>query len=582
MRKTTHIVFIFLLLLSSSVSYAQKNKGGKKDEPQKDNKVLSAKEVEVISYYYQASTQRILGNDKEAVQLYLECIARDPGNSGAYYQIAAIYNDLKQYTIGVDYAKKAAALDPGNKWYQQEYADLLIQNGKLKEALKVYDQLLKLVPEDQDYLLEKADILIYLKKYKPAIEIFDKLEKKMGMMPEISLQKQKLYLGQGNFDAAEKEMEKLVAAFPNDPEIYGMFAEFYINIRKKEKALIMFQKVLELDPQNPIIHLALANYYQENNDDVKSYEYIKMAFENPAVSIDNKIKILLSYYDLSARSPERKKEADELIQILIRVNPTEAKTWSVYGDYLVRDNKKEEAIEAFEKVIEYDNGRYAVWQELIKLYSDRGEFAKADTQSAKAIELFPSIPLFYYYHGLANYKIKNFAKAEESLITGKDLVINDPALKTSFLALLAETYAEQKKYEEADYTFESALLLQPNNADVLAAYAYYQAMVKNNTDKATEFATKGEKADTRNYKVWDVIAYLHTKNNNYKDALSAIENSIKLGGEKDARVLEHYGDILFLNGDVAKAVEEWKKAKNTFGISSSKLDEKIQQQKIVN
>lgn len=573
-----HIGTLVLILGLNACAVAQKHHNNQNPE---ETKVLTSKEVEVINYYYDATTQKLLGNNQEALSLFLLCIAKDPKNSGAYYEAASLYNELKQPTVGVVYAKQAAELDPKNTWYLREYADLLIQTGKIKQASKVYDQLLKLEPNDQDLQLEKADILIYLKQYKPAIDIYDKLEKKLGIVPEIILQKQKLYLAQGKYDAAEKEMENLITKYPNDPEYYGMFAEFYLTINKREKALKMFEKVLELDPLNPIIHLALANYYQEIGDNTKSYEYLKLAFENPEVEIDNKVKIMLSYYELSATRPERKKEADELMEILLRVHPQEPKIWSVKGDFLVRDGKIDEAIYAFEKVLEFQNDKYPVWNQLLIMYNEKADYDKLETQSAKALELFPSLPIFYYYNGLANYINGNNDKALESYVTGKDLVVGDPDLKVLFLIGIADVYAEQKKLTDAESYYESAMTVQPNNVNVIASYAYYLCNTKKDMAKASDMASNAQKIEPNNYKVWDVLAWIHFKSTNTTEALNAIKTSLQNGGDKDARVLEHYGDILFKSGETTEALEQWNKAKKANGKYSNMLDTKIQQQKLV-
>ena len=56
----------------------------------------------------------------------------------------------------------------------------------------------------------------------------------------------------------------------------------------------------------------------------------------------------------------------------------------------------------------------------------------------------------------------------------------------------------------------------------------------------------------------------------------AVENNIN----KSGTIVEHYGDVLYQLGDVAKAVEQWKKAK-TIGGTSHNLDQKISQQKLI-
>jgi tetratricopeptide (TPR) repeat protein len=580
MSKKKIIIQLFLTL---QIMAGGLNVSAQKNDPKNspDPKVLTAKEVEVIDYYYRATTQRLLGNDNDALTLYLYCISKDPKNSGAHYQVSCLYNDLKQPSKGVDFAKEAIKLEPKNKWYLIEYADLLLQTGKIKQASKIYDQVLKIEPNNQEYQLQKADILIYLKQYSKAIDIYDKLEKKLGIVAEISLQKQKLYLAQGNYSAAEREMQILIEKYPDDPEYYGMFAEFYLSINKKEKAMQMFQKVLELDPLNPIIHLALANYYQENGQPEKAFEYIKLAFHNPEVAIDNKVKIMLSYYDLSATNATRKAEAEELLEILVEVHPEEAKAWSIKGDFLIRDNKTEEAIIAFEKVIGYQNDKYVVWERLLNLYYNKGDNAKMESQSAKAIELFPNMPVFYYFNGMANYMIGNYDAALESYTTGKDLVINAPKTKTDFYARIAEVHAAKKNFAEARANYETAMGMKVENLYLLNSYAYFLLTSENNLPKAKEINEQAQKIEKNDYTLLDVQAWIAYKSGNTEEAMNLIQISLKNGGENDARVIEHYGDLLFKQGKTTEALEQWNKAKLTKGKHSDLLNIKIQQQKLV-
>lgn len=574
--KVSSYTYLLLFACCSLLSLAAQTNGN-------ENKVLTQKEVEVISTYYDATTQKLLGNDKEAAALYLLCINKDPKNAGAHFELAVILNRQKQPTQAVSYAKTAAELDPKNKWFLLEYADLLVQTGKVKQASKVYDQLLKLYPNEQDYLLQKADILIFLKQYKSAISIYDKLEKKLGVVPEISIQKQKLYLAQGKYDAAEKEMERLINAFPNEPKYYGMFAEFYMNINQKEKALKMFEKVLELDPENPIIHLALANYYQEINESAKAFEYIKLAFKNIEVGIDNKIKIMLSYYDLSANNQQRKTEAYELLEILLLVHFEDGKSWSIHGDFLLRDGKFLEAIASFEKVIELSLDKYQVWDQLLKLYAEQGIYDKLEINGAKAVELFPNMPLFYYFNGLGLYQNGKNEQALEVFQSGKTLAVGDVALKIAFIVGMADVYADMGKESDAKKNYESALELQGNNFQALISYVHFLASNKNLFDykKCSELLDRAKRITTDDFELYHAEAMVEFKSGNYTRALELITKSIDFGGSRFAIIVEHYGDILFQSGKTDEAIENWEKAKKAKGKHSRLLDQKLLQKKYI-
>ena len=59
----------------------------------------------------------------------------------------------------------------------------------------------------------------------------------------------------------------------------------------------------------------------------------------------------------------------------------------------------------------------------------------------------------------------------------------------------------------------------------------------------------------------DTYAWVFFKQKNYSMALLYIKSAVDNDGDKpSADLLDHYGDILFMNGETEAAVEQWKKA----------------------
>ena len=58
----------------------------------------------------------------------------------------------------------------------------------------------------------------------------------------------------------------------------------------------------------------------------------------------------------------------------------------------------------------------------------------------------------------------------------------------------------------------------------------------------------------------DTYAWVFFKKGDYKLALIYIEHALSNDKGSNAEVLEHYGDILFMNGEPERAVEQWQKA----------------------
>jgi tetratricopeptide (TPR) repeat protein len=77
----------------------------------------------------------------------------------------------------------------------------------------------------------------------------------------------------------------------------------------------------------------------------------------------------------------------------------------------------------------------------------------------------------------------------------------------------------------------------------------------------------------------DTYAWALYQGGKYNEAKIQIDKAIENGGDKNAVILEHCGDILYKTGETEKALEYWQKAKNT-GKGSVFLEKKINDKKL--
>ncbi|MEG1545476.1 MAG: hypothetical protein RR382_13305, partial [Tannerellaceae bacterium] len=75
----------------------------------------------------------------------------------------------------------------------------------------------------------------------------------------------------------------------------------------------------------------------------------------------------------------------------------------------------------------------------------------------------------------------------------------------------------------------------------------------------------------------DTYAWIFFMQANYTLAKIYIESALEKDTTKSFELIDHYGDILFMNGDKDKALEQWKKAKE-MGKKSDVLERKIAEQ----
>jgi tetratricopeptide (TPR) repeat protein len=582
---TTLTHTLLALLVTGAVFTGCKTKnpviaGGGEPKDNSKDKLTEKQRLDSDFLFYNATKESMLGNYDEAARLYNQCIQINPYNAAAYYELARIAFEGKDYDNAILLGRAAISLDKKNVWYKLLYAQALQGKGKFDEAVKVYELIVKDNPNSLEYTFELADGYLKANRPEDAIKTLDKIENMMGLSPDISQEKMRLYLHLGNIDKAANEIQKLINLNPADASNYIILADMYLANRMNDKAFEVYQKALAADPTNGPVHYSLSQYYREKGDKEKSYDELKLAFASPDIDIDTKIQVLLSYFDLSDKSPALKTQAYELCKLMIDAHPQEPKAYSMYGDFLFRDKKYIEARDNFKKVLDFDNSKYIVWSQLIMSESELGNHEAVYEYAGKALELFPTQPDLYYYKGSSALRLKKYQDAIDVLSDGSGLVYNNPQLELQFNALLGDAYNSVKNYDKSEAYYTKALDIEPQNTYVLNNYSYYLSVRKVKLDKARDMAKLANTIEPNNATYEDTYGWIFYIMGDYANAKTWIEKALSHGGDEDGTVLEHYGDVMYKLGDTAKALEYWKKAKEKTG-ATDLIDRKITEKKLI-
>jgi len=543
-------------------------------QAQDSSKLLADKPSKNRDTYYEASKQKIIGNNDKAIELFKKCLDQDPADAAAMYELASIYVDQGNSTDALPLAEKAVKTDPSNKWYKILLIQLYQAQGKYTEAGEIISQLLVAEPDNIEYYEDQALNYIYDNDYKNAIKSYDILEQKLGLNEDISIQKEKIYIMLGKPDKAIEEIKKLSGAYPDEPRYLEMLAELYMTAGMDDKALETYNEILRIDPENPYINISLSDYYRKKGDKAKSFEYLKAGFANPNLDIDSKVSILLAYYSVNEIYNAYKDEAFELAAILIKAHPDDPKAHSIYADFLVQDKRYAEARDAFLKVISLDSTKYLVWEQLLYVESELGNNKAIQSESKRALELFPDQPMLYLFAGSASFQEKDFEAAAKYFKNGVNFVVDNDKMLAQFYSYLGDTYFQLKDNQHSDEAYEKALKIEPSNALVLNNYAYYLSLRNINLEKAEQMAKKAVELDPGNGSNQDTYGWVLFKLGRYEEAQVWIEKAIQTG-EESAVVLEHYGDVMWKTGNKKDAVKYWEKAGKA-GEGSEFLQKKLQ------
>ena len=587
MRLYKIICYTFLLLLiQASVTSCKKKKDTTATNVRKESGEVEPDQLRpeldtrFQEKFFHAQLEKAKGNVQQAYNLFHESLKFEPKNAASHYEIGRI--DLKTLInpeLALSHAKVCVEQDKTNPWYHLLMGECYMGLVKYDLAVKSFREVAKLNPDDPEILYQIATAQLYAGKTSDAIATYDELERKSGPYEELSLQKHQLYMEIKDITKAGMELEKLANAFPEEPRYWGMAVQFYQKNGNAVKAEEAMNEMLKSDLENGQVHYQLSEYYAAKGEDKKSYDELKLAFKTTDVSIDQKVMILLRYLTLTDIKPEFLPQAYELLALTDQTYPNEAKTHSIYGDFLYRDGRRVEALARYRKSAELDASKKMIWEQILTLESELSDFKSMAADSRKAMEYFPSQPEFYYYNGLANQRLLEYDKAIDSYSIGKELVIDNKQLLSQFYSSLGETYHYQGNHEKSDQSYDESLRIEPENAFVLNNYSYYLSLRKVKLEKASQMSKRSNELSPGQASFEDTYAWVLFQEGKYAEALIWIEKSLS-HGIKNGELLEHQGDILFRLGRTADAVEKWKEAA-LLGGAGEKIQQKIEQQKFI-
>jgi tetratricopeptide (TPR) repeat protein len=535
--------------------------------------------LEFQSKFFEAQVYKSKGNEKAALKAFQECLVLEPNNGACHYEAARIEHVINNnILLAEDHAMRAVASDPSNVWYHQLLGNIYRDGGKYDLAIKSFREVLRLNPNDPSALYEIANAHLYNKKYSEAIKALDELEAREGVAEELSFQKHQLYMQLNKPQDAAGELEKLAEAFPEEARYWGILAQFYQQNNDTEKAEVALQEMLQADPDNGQVHYQLSEYYATKGDDERSFEEMRKAFGTPDLDIDQKINVLLKFYQLTLANPAYNAKSYELLELARLGHPGEAKIYSMYGDFLYKDRDDNKALDMYRKAAALDGSKSAIWSQILQIETSLRRFDDLYVDGANAVELFPGQPQFYYYLGIACEQLKKYDEAIEALNTGKELVVENTPFLLQFYSSLGSSYHYTGNFTKSEESFEYALKLAPTNDLLLNNYAYYLSLRKARLEKAAEMSALSNTIQPNNPVYEDTYAWVMFQKGNFPDALTWIEKA-RASGAGGGEFLEHYGDILYRNGKINEALQAWKQA-HAAGGASDGLDQKIQLQRL--
>jgi tetratricopeptide (TPR) repeat protein len=566
---------IFGLLCFTAVIFSACSAGrsGTGEKPKSGKKGVAQQEsVEFQKYFFQGQERKSIGNYEAAYQDFTKCSEISPKNDAPWFELARIDNAAERMDRSLEHIKMAIKLNPKNYWYHQTHAQFLLDYGKFEEARIELEWLIKEHPEELDPYYDLAATYLYREDGKGAIKVYERLEARIGVDPELSFQKQRIYMLMGEPEKALTELDRLIDAYP-EPEFSGHKAELQFELGRYEAAEQTVNQLLAMEASNGNALMLLSRILAREGKEDASWEALTKAFLSPDVSIDEKIGVLLRFFNASEFDEQALTRAYVLLEKLELVHPNDPKMHSMFGDYLLREGNLKGARDRFAQAVELDADRQLIWLQLTELDAELSDWTALTSHAEKAASLFPAQPFFYLMQGTGLLRQKRPTEAAALLQVGKSYVVSDDRLLGNFWSTLGEAYHESADHRRSDEAFDNALQLLGDDPFILNNYSYYLSIRGAKLDKAAEMSRKSNEImpDTPSFQ--DTYGWILFRQGKHTEALDWVGKALK-STSGDAVLFEHYGDILFHLNRKEDALSYWKKAADA-GDGSALLQKKI-------
>lgn len=535
-------------------------------------------------FYMEASRQRTLGNYAEAYELYKHALLINPNAPEALFDMASFCSFLGSREETQYYYEKASELAPQNNWYQQVLGNFYYRNNQVDKAIEVYEKMARNSDKSEVYY-ELLTLYTQKQDFEKAIWALNKLESLEGKGEQISMEKFRMYLRLDQKDKAFKEIEALTSEYPNDSRYKVMLGDLYLDNENPEKALELYEQVLKEEPQNVAAQMSMVSYLEMQGRADEAKATLENVVLNPSLDSATRASVMRK---VIYNSEEAKTDSTQVLQLFDKMLelPQDAADVAILSmQYKSMKKMSREDINAsLRQIIKIDPTNAGARLQLMQSAFEREDFDDAIQLCQEAIDYTPEEVAFHYYQGLSYYQQEKNEEALEVFKRSLQFITpeSDPELVSNIYGAMGDIFHTKKMDREAYECYDSALVYKEDNLLVLNNYAYYLALQKKDLEKAEAMSFKTIKADPKSYNELDTYAWILFLEKKYAEARIYVEQSLKNGGDTSSGIVEHAGDIFYMNGETDKALEYWLKAEEMGGTENEAvLRKKIKRKKYV-
>ncbi|MCM1348673.1 MAG: tetratricopeptide repeat protein [Firmicutes bacterium] len=476
-------------------------------------------------------------------------------------------NDSVQFQRGLNYLRDYVQDNPNDFYSALNYVTLLSQYGNdpdeaLEAWRKLYENNLDRIEVGGMYaeaLTRTADTANVLK----AIDIYNDIDRIQGENATVATRKMRLYGALGDTVSVLRVMRELLESSPTSAAYASLAGNLFMELNMRDSALTYYNKAVDLAPTSGIARYQRASYYEAIGDSTKYDAEVFQALTMPDLDIEPKLEILYGYVSKLYSDSIHQPRIESMFQSLVSQYPHDDKVRNLYADYLITIGHYAPAAEQLSYALDSDPSDVKRWNVLASLYFYDNEYDRAMEAVERALKYHPKASNLY---SLASSVLVQKHENDSALLyLKKGISITDSTdtdeLSTLYCAM-GDVFSNDSNPDSAYRVYELSLQYNPENTLALNNFAYMLACQDKELERAHTMIKRVIDNEGGTATTFDTYAWVLFKLKDYAKAHEMIDAALDADESKDgsADILEHAGDIYFMDGSPDKALEFWRKA----------------------
>ena len=489
----------------------------------------------------------------EALEAYEKALICDPGASYIKEKIPILMFKMGDFDTAAAWLQEAIEQEPSNTTYLLFLANIFVQQENIKEAVRLYEEILKLEPDNEP------------------------VNTRLGI----------LYSHLGEYDTAEQIFRDLLARTPESYFTTLSLARLLNQQAEYTEATVFYEKALTLNWSKELA-FELGYLYSNHKDFEEALRIYTTITDNDKFDERGLLSRIQTLLDLN-----RLTEADTELQHLRQFSKQPERIDLIISKVYLQQEKTEDAKKILKRLNNDPHSYEARY--MLALLSYR------QANYLESLQYVDQIPVSSSNFEEAIYlKVKILQKQnkiDEAIILLDTYLQDETSSSPLFYALLSSLYSNQQHIEQALSTlhkgvstypknhqlhFELGLLLektnrtqdaivemrkvlalQPDHADALNFIGYTLADKNMHLEEALGYILHAIELKPGNGFIIDSLGWVYFRMGKFHMAIEALEHAVSLE-PNDPHIFDHLGDSYNALGETDNAHKAYQKAYELF------------------